>query len=310
MQRVLVVLLTIAFLLTLVACGGGSQQTPTPTPTPTTSSESPKPTPTTSSETPKPTPTTSSETPKPTPTTSSETPKPTPTESSNIGVEIQPYPGAEKQSESKFQGSSPNGNEGDVIVTTYTSKDPFDQIKAYYEGALPSGLKEDYSNEYTDDNGNRTLALSASSQDGKIWAAVTINENSQEDGSSMISQTVGTEGSGQSTAAETGKVTPYANANFTSISSFSGTGITGGEGTWSVVTLETTDDYQTVANYYENLNLSGFQQTYNGETSDDNGARTFSRWMASGANDEWYVISVTENKDDNKVEISQMYGHQ
>ena len=31
--------------------------------------------------------------------------------------------------------------------------------------------------------------------------------------------------------------------------------------------------------------------------------------MASGANDEWYVISVIENKDDNKVEISQMYGH-
>lgn len=286
MQRVLTVLLMIAFLLTLVACGGGSQQTSTPTLTP------------------------SSESPTPTPTASSETPKPTPTGSPNIGVEITPYPGAEKQSESKIQGNSPNGNEGNVIITTYTSKDPFDQIKAYYEGALPSGLKKDYANEYTDDNGNRTLALSASSEDGKNWAAITINENSEEDGTSMISQTVGTEGSGQATTAETGKATPYANANVTSSSSFTGAGITGGEGTWSVVTLETTDDYQTVADYYENLNLAGFQQTYSGETSDDNGARTFSRWMASGANDEWYVISVSENKDDNKIEISQMYGHQ
>jgi hypothetical protein len=296
MQRVLIVLLTIAFLLTLVACGGGVQQTSTPTPT-------------TGSESPTPTPTTSSETPKPTPTGGSETPKPTPTGSPNIGVEITPYPGAEKQSESKIQGNSPNGNEGNVIITTYTSKDPFDQIKAYYEGALPSGLKEDYANEYTDDNGNRTLALSASSEDGKNWAAVTINENSEEDGISMISQTVGTEGSGQTTGAETGKVIPYANANVTSSSSFSGAGISGEEGTWSMVTLETTDDYQTVADYYENLNLAGFQQTYSGETTDDNGARTFSRWMASGANDEWYVISVSENKDDNKVEISQMYGY-
>ena len=293
MQRVLVILLTIAFLMTLVACGGGSQQTSTTTPT--ASSESPKPTPTTSSETPKPSPT---------------SPKPTPTGGPSIGVEIKPYPGAEKQSESKIQGSSPNGNEGNVIVTTYISKDPFDQIKSYYEGAMPSGLKQQYANEYSDDNGKRTYAVSASSEDGKTWAAVTINENSEDDGSSMISQTVGTEGSGQATEADTGKATPYANANVTSSSSFSGAGITGGEGTWSVVTLETTDDYETVAAYYENLNLSGFQQTYSGETSDDNGARTFSRWMASGANDEWYVISVSENKDDNKVEISQMYGHQ
>ncbi len=298
MQRVLVVLLTIAFLLTLVACGGGSQQTSTPTPTPTTSSESPKPTPTTSSETP-----------KPTPTTSSETPKPTPTGSPNVSVEITPYPGAQQQSESKIQGNSPNGNAGNVIVTTYTSKDSFDSIKSYYEGAIPSGWKQQYANEYSDDNGKRTYSVSASSQDGKSWAAVTIIENSETDGASMISQTVGTEGSGPATEAETGKATPYANANVTSSSSFTGAGITGGEGTWSVVTLETTDDYQTVADYYESLNLSGFTQTYSGETSDDNGARTFSRWMASGANDEWYVISVSENKDDNKVEISQMYGH-
>jgi len=300
MQRVLVILLTIAFLLTLVACGGGSQQTSTPTPT--ASSESPKPTPVTSSETPKPSPTS----PKPSPTS----PKPSPTGSPNIGVEIRPYPGAVKQSESKFQGSSPNGNEGDVIVTTYISKNSFDQIKSYYEGALPSGLKKDYANEYTDDNGKRTYTVSASSEDGKTWAAVMINENSEDDNSSLISQTVGTEGSGQATEADTGKATPYANANVTSSSSFSGAGITGGEGTWSVVTLETTDDYETVAAYYENLNLSGFQQTYSDETSDDNGARTFSRWMASVANDEWYVISVSENKDDNKVKISQMYGHQ
>lgn len=292
MQRVLAILLTIAFLLTLVACGGGSQQTSTPTPT--ASSESPKPTPTTSSETPKPSPT---------------SPKPTPTGGPSIGVEIQPYPGAQKQSESKIQGSSPNGNEGNVIVTTYTSKDPFDQIKSYYEGALPSGFEQQYANEYKDDNGKSTYSVSVASKDGKTWASITIVEDSDMEGTNTISQTVGTEGSGPATAAETGKVTPYANADVTSSSSFSGAGISGEEGTWSVVTLETTDDYQTVADYYENLNLSGFQQTYSGETSDDNGARTFSRWMASGSNDEWYVISVSENKDDNKVEISQMYGH-
>jgi hypothetical protein len=292
MQRVLVILLTIALLLTLVACGGGSQQTSTPTPT--ASSESPKPTPTTSSETPKPSPT---------------SPKPIPTGGPNIGVEIQPYPGAQKQSESKIQGSSPNGNEGNVIVTTYTSKDPFDQIKSYYEGALPSGFEQQYANEYKDDNGKSTYSVSVASKDGKTWASITIVEDSDMEGTNTISQTVGTEGSGPATTAETGKVTPYANADVTSSSSFSGAGISGEEGTWSVVTLETTDDYQTVADYYENLNLSGFQQTYSGETSDDNGARTFSRWMASGSNDEWYVISVSENKDDNKVEISQMYGH-
>ncbi len=214
-----------------------------------------------------------------------------------------------KQSESKIQGNSPNGNEGNVIVTTYTSKDPYAQIKSYYEGALPSGFEQQYANEYKDDNGKSTYSVSVASKDGKTWASITIVEDSDTEGTTTISQTVGTEGSGPATEAEIGKATPYANANVTSSSSFTGAGITGGEGTWSVVTLETTDDYQTVADYYENLNLAGFQQTYSGETSDDNGARTFSRWMASGANDEWYVISVSENKDDNKVEISQMYGH-
>jgi len=292
MQRVLVILLTIAFLMTLAACGGGSQQTSTPTPT--AGSESPKPTPATSSETPKPSPT---------------SPKPSPTGSPNVGLEIQPYPGAQKQSESKMQGNSPNGNEGNVIVSTYTSKDPYAQIKSYYEGALPSGFQQQYANEYKDDNGKSTYGVSVASKDGKTWASITIVEDSDTEGTTTISQIVGTEGSGQATEAETGKATPYANANITSSSSFTGAGITGGEGIWSVVTLETTDDYQTVASYYENLNLSGLQQTYSGETSDDSGARTFSRMMASGANDEWYVISVSENIDDNKVEISQMYGH-
>lgn len=299
MQRVLVILLTIAFLLTLVACGGGSQQTPTPTQTG--SSQSPTPTPTTSSETPTPIPTS----PKPTETS----PTPTPTGSPNIGVEIPPYPGAQQLSQSKIQGDSPNGNPGNVVITTYSSKDSYDSIKSYYEGAIPSGWKNQYANEYTDDSGKRTYAVSASSQDGKNWAAITINENSETDGASMISQTIGMEGSGQPTAAETGKVTPYANATVMSSSSFSGAGVSGEEGTWSVVTLETTDAYQTVADYYKNLDLAGFQQTYSGETSDDKGARTFTRWMASGANDEWYVISVSENLDNNKVEISQMYGH-
>lgn len=284
----------IGFLLfSLVGCGGGgSPQTETGTPAPTSSSGSP--TPTTQSS-------------APTPSSLS----PTPTPSSQAAGEILPYPNARETHRSTTQETSPEGEPGVVEVLIMQTEDSYEQVKSYYEGAIPSLWKKSYSSETNDENGYRTFSLAAESSDGKSWFYLNVFENMDEKGATGISHTLGKVSGAppSSPSGDTGKISPYPDAKVINSSTYTGPGVSGEEATWSVLVLETADNYDQVKDYYENNIPSGYSNTYSGESTDDNGMRTYTLWFSSPDMDEMYTVAVTENSEEGKVEIVQSYGH-
>lgn len=95
----------------------------------------------------------------------------------------------------------------------------------------------------------------------------------------------------------------YPGATQTNSSSFSGAGPTGSTGTWSTVTMETTDSYEKVRDFYKANAPSGFAQSFMNESTSD-GNREFALWFARADQKAWYVITIKEQKDEGKVEIN------
>jgi hypothetical protein len=217
------------------------------------------------------------------------------------------YPGATQTTKVTTDGEGPDSQKGTVTYISLETTDSFEQVKAFYEGQVPSGWKKTGSYENTDDKGDRTYTLSTESGDGKAWFILSVME-SKADGKVTISHNVGAEGSAQNQPVNTGDLKPYPNATVVSNSSWTGMGGNGQNGTWTAVTLQSTDPYEQVKAYYEGNQPAGYSSTYSGENTDDNGARTYSAWLASADQKKFYMVGVTENKDENKVDISQTFG--
>jgi hypothetical protein len=95
----------------------------------------------------------------------------------------------------------------------------------------------------------------------------------------------------------------YPGATQTNSSSFSGAGPTGSTGQWSTVTMETTDSYEKVRDFYKANAPSGFAQSFTNESTSD-GNREFALWFARADQKAWYVITINERKEEGKVEIN------
>lgn len=95
----------------------------------------------------------------------------------------------------------------------------------------------------------------------------------------------------------------YPGATQTNASSYSGAGPTGSTGQWSTVTMETTDPYEKVRDYYKANAPQGFSQSFMNESTSD-GNREFALWFARADGKAWYVITVNEKKAEGKVEVT------
>jgi hypothetical protein len=95
----------------------------------------------------------------------------------------------------------------------------------------------------------------------------------------------------------------YPGATQTNSSSYSGVGPTGSTGQWSTVTMETTDPYEKVRDYYKANAPQGFSQSFTNESTSD-GNREFALWFARADGKAWYVVTVNEKKAEGKVEVT------
>lgn len=95
----------------------------------------------------------------------------------------------------------------------------------------------------------------------------------------------------------------YPGAKQTGSSSFSGTGPTGTAGQWAVVTLETTDPFEKVRDFYKANAPKGFAQSFSAEQS-ESGGRNFALWFARADGKAWHTITVQEEKAEGKVMIT------
>ncbi len=104
-----------------------------------------------------------------------------------------------------------------------------------------------------------------------------------------------------------GGLPPYPGAKQTSSSSFSGAGPTGTTGQWTTTTLETTDPYEKVRDFYKASTPKGFAQSFTTEQSEDSG-HIFTLWFARADGKAWHTIAVKEEKADGKVVITAASG--
>jgi len=205
------------------------------------------------------------------------------------------------------EGSGPEGQNGTVIYASLETTDTYEAVKAFYEKQIPTGWKQVGSFESTDENGDRSFTLTTQNSDGTAWFIGSVMEQ-KADGKVIISHNIGTEGTASQQPADTGPLKPYPNAAVVSSSSWTGMGGNGKEGKWTAVILSTTDSYDQVKAYYQSNKPTGFDTNYSGENTDDSGARTYSAWFASADQIQFYMVGVSENKTENKIEISQTFG--
>ena len=99
----------------------------------------------------------------------------------------------------------------------------------------------------------------------------------------------------------------YPGATQTNASSYSGAGPTGNAGQWSTVTMETTDPYEKVRDFYKANAPQGYSQSFMNENTSD-GNREFALWFARTDGKAWYVITVHEEKDEGKVVVTVAQG--
>ncbi len=288
-MKIAAVILSGLLLLTLAGCGGGgSPQTETQTPSPSLTSPSP-----------------TTQSPSLAPSTS-----PAPTPSSQIDGEIIPYPNAEESQRYTVEDTSPEGEPGTVQVIIMQTGDSYEQVKSYYEKALPNLWKKSHFGETTDEEGNKIFSLVAESPDGKSWFHLSVFENMDEGETVGISHALGKAGTElPSTPGEgEGAIPPYPNARLVNRSTYTGPGSSGEEAAWTVLALETVDDYDQVKGYYQANIPAGYTNNFSGESTDD-GMRTYTLWLSSPDMSEIYTIAVAEDSEEGKVEIIQSYGH-
>lgn len=99
----------------------------------------------------------------------------------------------------------------------------------------------------------------------------------------------------------------YPGATQTNATSYSGAGPTGNAGQWSTVTMETTDPYEKVRDFYKANAPQGYSQSFMNENTSD-GNREFALWFARADGKAWYVITVHEEKDEGKVVVNVAQG--
>lgn len=113
----------------------------------------------------------------------------------------------------------------------------------------------------------------------------------------------GSTGTAPSAAAPEGTLPPYPGAKQTATSSFSGAGPTGTSGQWTTQTLETTEPFEKVRDFYKANAPKGYVQSFSTEQSDASG-RSFTVWFARADGKAWQTIVVKEEKADGKVMIA------
>ena len=286
-MKKLIYLLVGILVLVLVSCGG---------PAPSSSSSSAPPSPTTQP----PPQTSSSPTQKPSPTASP------PATGTGQEVEFPPYPGANQVSKVVTSDTGPSGQKGAVTVYFLTTNDPYEKVKSYYQEIIPADWETAGTSE-TQQGGQKTFVLSAQSTSEDAW--VTFIVATSEENMVTISHTLGKEGEAPaSSVPETGKLTPYPQAEVTDTSQWTGPGPNGQQANWFMTNLTTKDPYEKVKVYYQLNTPPEFVKVMDHEETNADGERSYILMLQSPTQIQFYVISIEENLEEQSVEISYNYG--
>jgi len=100
-------------------------------------------------------------------------------------------------------------------------------------------------------------------------------------------------------------IVPYPPGTVIHTSTNHNTGSDGKSVTITSIRLETTDPYEQVKAYYQSNQPAGFQDTMSGETTGEDGDRTYNSYLVRPDNEMMIVLNIYEDKADGKVSISQ-----
>ncbi|MEI6509710.1 MAG: hypothetical protein WCO14_02055 [bacterium] len=100
-------------------------------------------------------------------------------------------------------------------------------------------------------------------------------------------------------------IVPYPPGTVIHTSTSHNTGSDGKSVTITSIRLETTDPYEQVKVYYQSNQPAGFQDTMSGETTGDDGNRTYNSYLVRPDNEMMIVLNIYEDKAEGKVSISQ-----
>lgn len=100
---------------------------------------------------------------------------------------------------------------------------------------------------------------------------------------------------------------PYPGANQVSKVKTTDSGPSGQKGTVTIYFLTTNDLFEKVRDYYKDLIPSGWTTVSSGETTDENGLRTFYITGESPSEDKWATFVVGESEDD-VVSVNHLIG--
>lgn len=241
------------------------------------------------------------------PGTTQTSPSPFQTPQTQGKEDFSPYPGATQVSKVQTTDTGPSGQKGTVTVYSLTTNDPYEKVKAYYQGIIPSGWKEVTSSETTGDNGERTFAITAQSISGDNWVAFVVSQS--EENVVSISHLLGVAQATSTTGApEMGAFKPYPGAEVVDSGVWSGVGPNGQEAKWSMIHLSTGDPYEQVKDYYSSNAPLSFLKVFDYEETNESGEKSYSLMFQSTDQAEFYVIAIQENFEDNIVEITHNYG--
>lgn len=95
----------------------------------------------------------------------------------------------------------------------------------------------------------------------------------------------------------------YPGALETGTLTFKGKGPTGAQGQWSMTTLETTDPFERVWNFYSEAPPRGFSQSFSSVQNPGEG-RKFLRWFVRADRRAWLTVEIQDEKMEGKVTIT------